>query len=437
MAKYYFADGTEFPMASNILETIQAIVDAATELVKIDEDLSNRRTRAYFAQTVADEELARLGAIRRWIDNTIDPVLGPADLAPRTASQRAARKIQSSTHKTLSKAVASVTRQRRRALEQSKDPAVFKRIPEIIEPLFHNHELPNLRWAVRYQNPTGNQATLRLSAAGDEKIKLKCTGDVSNSRFADRLTVEDFLPGLTLPIPHRGRMKRVNIEKYVVTHIEWGTESDRFRIQKKRRRLSDGYQVLVRGGHPIILPVHANDKSAGDEVVLAGEAHDQVVSFWQKVSEKMPELIALRDRVTSFYIGQFSILESRDPLLSAKALLTLIEPIISQIRQRHPQNALGILSKNKVMVSINQTELNKQLGEMKRGYHKLFSDAGLVPAKKQKSLPGMTPAPAPLHLPKEEAANDAKAKARLETERVATSPFSPIAIDIDLDDSAA
>jgi len=338
--KYLFGDSSPFPLAENFLLTARAATEACVALLRADELAAEGRRAIRESEVRATQELARLEALGRRIDEVFvahpptTTVMGPGDAASTRIGELARAQLD--------QARTEVLRWKDSAVAASTKAAPLGQVLPAIGAFLSKHQLPETAWSLRWgaADPVAKAEAYARTPCG-----LEAMLDVEVPRehlWAHPVRVSMLEPQAVIHLVRKrwlgkARVEPVRLDRMHVTAVTHMPEHAAFRFSESSRGPSPGVEVVLRttaSAHATARRIDVDGAALGPAETLGPEDTQVVHRLWARVEATICDLVCYRKKVTAATLRSVQIEEIVHPEVIAEVIVESIAPLVREMARR-------------------------------------------------------------------------------------------------------
>ena len=340
--KYLYGDSTPFPFAENCLVTARAATEACIARLQADEGAAEGRRAIREAEGRATQELARLEALVRRIDDVFvvpssrTTLMGPCDAASLRIGELARAQID--------QARCDVLRWKDQAVVDAVKAAPLEQVLPAISAFLSRHQLPgtawNLRWGAGHPGvPAQAEAYAQTPCGLEAVLDVEVPRDHLWSRPV-RVAMLDKDAVIHL---HRKRwfgpprLEPVHLDRLHVNGITHMPEHASIRFGESGRGPSAGIDVVLRSPlspQPTATRIDVDGAALGPPELLSPEDVAVIHRLWARVEGTICDLVCYRRRVKAATLRGVPVQEIVHAEVIAEVIIESIAPVIREIARR-------------------------------------------------------------------------------------------------------
>jgi hypothetical protein len=323
----------------------------------------------------------------------------PQGVLDKVGLGRAAKEIQNGSKKAIANAAKRVIANRDLAIKKLKTASPATPIRDLCAPLLVKRQIPGATWAVHWRAEPKRAPQAEVIESFGNQLSARFLSEPDSGFWSAPIAIADLGLALSLPLPSRGGgLKETLLSSYIITEVECSKDGESFRLQKKARKLKDGFVVVVRKGErttPLLCAVTASGERTGDEVVLAGNAVNDIANLWALLRRRFPALVMQRRSLVELRLGEMTVDEIDQPAALARLFLDLCAPLCQEMRKKSARLGQIMLEKvdeaGHVQAQILPAPwLEKRLMDLPVEQQEWFAAAGLHPESAKRTLTDIT-----------------------------------------------
>jgi hypothetical protein len=343
--RFLYGDSTPFPLETNFIDTLKAVVAASSALLHVDRALADDEKAARAARTGAEEEAAGFDALARSLLAAIQPHLEGAEASPVAV---VASRVVKAALPVLDGARGEIAQRRDAALREieTRGAELRRAIPGTLDAFFSANELPGTAWRFEWKaGPGDERACLMTPITTTFGLEALLEVDVpATSLFARAFKLADLAKGILVRVPTAAgwmkkgtELKPTLLDSFFVTEVMISPVRASFVLRRPGKAPLPGLEIVVRSeGHigSRLRPLPAAGEPVEDPVLLDGLESTAAMTIAGKLEEHMVELAKGRRRLerATFEGGNVRALER--PATLAKRLIETVAPLTHELRRR-------------------------------------------------------------------------------------------------------
>jgi hypothetical protein len=345
--KYLFGDSTPFPLVENFLVTTSAATEACVAILRADELVEDGARQVREAEAKVGEELARLSALAKRIEETFGVEAAGAPSGSPTTDAVVARIFEHASA-TVKPARADVLSWREAAVLAAARSAPHAHVLPALSAFLVKHQLPQTVWSIQWRaglngNPTVAEVYSRTPA------KLEGTFVVAvpeEHLWACPVRVGHFDGEATILLTRKRWLRDAGpcperLDRLFITNVVHTPERASMTLRRSGRESSPGIEIVVRDGRDgndasemTAAFIERDGSCMGPPEVLAGDDIATVHRLWAHVESGISELVSYRSQLTAAKLGGVSVGEIAQPESVAIAILESISALVRDIAAR-------------------------------------------------------------------------------------------------------
>ena len=330
---YRFGDSTPFPLESNFIDTLVAVVDACIEIFRIDAAVETSRVAATLAQREALKELERLTQMR----DAIVRAAATSAASEQSQSARASQQVVRQAEEIFRRSQDAVVRTRDSKIASARVADVGPRIRAAVSPLLLSQELPKSRWTWSWRASSREETYSSIQAKLDLGALIATfDGTVGDTKpWGSAISVAEVAPGLVLQMQiekrRRTRNIAVRLDGYCIVEMERSTSGRRLKLEALRGKsvfalvagaeIGSGFRVQGDDGHSLPQGLSSSESEA-------------IERLWAKLVQNERALLLCRRTLRSLAFAGADVDNLERPAEVAELIFDTIAPLVREMRMR-------------------------------------------------------------------------------------------------------
>jgi hypothetical protein len=391
--RFLYGDSTPFPLDTNFIDTLKAVVEAAAALLRVDQVLDRAREKWEGAQDEAEREAARLEQMAGSLVGALQGHMGGSE-APHAGI--VAARVMKAAQNVLEAAKMEIGHRRDGTLRDLEASSAEWRngIARALDTFFGGHELPGTTWRLRWKGgPADEPANLLARATTTFAFDAIVGVDLpTHHMFGKAFKLGDLEKGAHLRLPtttgliRKGtELKSTPLDAFVVTEVTISPEKSSFVLRRPGKPPQAGVEVIVRAegqSRALAKALGVGTDDASETIVLDGVEQTMAQKVLGKLEDSLKELARGRRHLEKAMFEGKLVRDLERPANLAARFIETVAPLTREMRRRGATTTELVLKHElgggrREEIYIERKELTQRYADLDEKHRAFFESLGL------------------------------------------------------------